>query len=136
MKERHVRVTQSGEEPYGQIILAGHHVISSDEPVEFGGQDSGPDPYELVLAGLGACTAITLRLYADRHAWPLKEVQVDLTHAQQPGADGTPKDHFDRILTFTGDLTADQRARLVDVAHRCPVSLTLQRAAEVTAREA
>jgi putative redox protein len=135
-RQRYVKVHQSGLGPYGQVILSGRHVLSADEPESLGGQDSGPDPFELVMAGLGACTAMTLRMYADRHSWPLTGLEVIVRHVERVGADGVKSDRFDRTLTFSGALSLEQRARLLEVADRCPVSQTLQHSSEVTAVEA
>lgn len=133
--ERVVRTRQSGEGPYGQIVVAGVHVLSSDEPETAGGRNTGPDPYELLLSALGACTAMTIRMYAERHAYRLEAVEVELRHARRAGADGRVTDRFEREILLTGQLSAEERARLVEIAGRCPVSQTLSRGSEVTAVE-
>jgi putative redox protein len=132
---RHVRTTESGQGPYGQFITARNHVLSADEPEAAGGRDSGPDPFELVMSGLAACTAMTIRMYAQRKAWPLARVTVDVTHAPSSGPDGQPRDRFDRLVTLEGDLSLEERARLIEIADRCPVSLTLKRGSDVTVTE-
>jgi putative redox protein len=132
---RKVRVFQSGLGPYGQIVVSGRHVGSADEPESLGGQGTGPDPYELLMSALGACTAMTLRMYADRKGWPLTGVDVTVTHAERFGVDGTKSDRFDRAIVLLGELDAEQHARLLEIADRCPVSQTLQRGSEVTAIE-
>lgn len=131
-----MRVAESGEGPYGQIVFTGRHLLSADEPVNLGGRDTGPDPYQLVLAGLGACTAMTIRMYAERHDWPLARVEVRARHIRSVGSDNTMSDRFERTVELTGDLDAEQRRRLIEIADRCPVSQTLQRGAEVTATAA
>jgi len=127
-----VVVTESQARPYGQRITIGDHVLAADEPVAAGGAGSGPTPYELLLAGLGACTAITVRMYADRKGWPLRHVTVRLRHERihaRDCADCDTKfgqlDHIERELQLDGELTGEQRARLLEMAERCPVHRTL-----------
>lgn len=127
-----VTVTESGNGPYGQIVAAGHHVLGADEPEKFGGHDTGLSPFEYLMAGLGACTAMTLRMYAERHRLPLERVSIQLTHKRVAASDGSGlRDHFQRVITLSGALDATQRARLLEIAERCPVSQTLQRASTV-----
>ncbi len=133
--DRRVRTRESGEGPYGQIIVAGRHVITADEPESMGGHDTGPAPFELLLSALGACTAITMRMYAQRHALALNGIRVELRHVQRAGADGKATDRFERRIVLDGALSEDERARLIDIARRCPVSETLSRSSEVTAEE-
>jgi len=83
-----VTVAESGSGPYSQLVHAGRHVLSADEPEASGGHDVGPSPYEYLLAGLGACTAMTLRSYVERHNWGLRRTTVELWHATRPAADG------------------------------------------------
>jgi putative redox protein len=113
-------------------IVAGQHRLRADEPEDAGGTDTGPGPYDLLLGALGACTAMTLRLYADRKHWPLEGVEVHLTHDRvhaQDCADCESKDaRMDQIkmgLTLRGPLTEEQRQRLAEIAKRCPVHRTL-----------
>lgn len=131
MSQREVTVAESGNGPYGQFITAGHHVLGSDEPNTLGGSDTGPDPYELVLAGLGACTAMTLRMYATRKEWPLVKVEVRLRHVQRASPGKDIKDRFERIIHLDGDLTDEQRQHLLSIADRCPVSQTLKRSSDI-----
>ena len=112
-----------GTTNYVVAITAGHHQISADEPSKLGGQDAGPAPYELLCSALCACTAITLRMYAERKQWPLNAVQVDV-HFKE-GA-------ITRVLNLEGALNDEQRARLADVAERTPVTLTLKRGLSIT----
>ncbi len=132
MHERSVTVVESGNGPYGQFITAGRHVLGADEPEGLGGMDTGPDPYELVLAGLGACTAMTIRMYASRKKLPLERVEVRLRHVQRATAGKELRDRLERTITLIGDLTDDQRQSLLQIAERCPVSRTLQQGADVT----
>jgi uncharacterized OsmC-like protein/alpha-beta hydrolase superfamily lysophospholipase len=127
-----VVVTESGARPYGQRITAGGHQLVADEPAAVGGADSGPTPYDLLLAGLGACTAITVRMYADRRGWPLDQTTVRLRHRRIHAGDcascETPTGQLDQIereMLFEGELTGEQRARLLAIAERCPVHRTL-----------
>ena len=127
-----VIVTDSGSGRYSQRVTAGRHVLTADEPEARGGQDTGPSPYEYLLAGLGVCTAITLRMYVERHAWPLRRTTVELQHEKVLAADGRSEtDRFRRVIHLEGDLTEEQKLRLLRIAQRCPVSETLRHAAIV-----
>lgn len=108
-----------GRDHYRTEIVVGGHDIVADEPSALGGADAGPAPYDLLLASLGACTAITLRMYADRKEWPLESLEVALR------LHGKDERRIDRILTIVG-LDDAQKARLADVAERTPVTLTLK----------
>jgi putative redox protein len=115
-----------------QEIAAGRHALVSDEPASLGGTDAGPDPYALLLAALGACTSMTLRMYADRKGWPLRSVTVELTHTRVHAEDcagcddpAARADVITRTVRVTGDLDASQVARLGEIARRCPVHKTL-----------
>lgn len=109
------------EARYRVEIKAGSHALVADEPQRIGGGDAGPSPYGLLLAGLAACTAITLRVYCDRKEWPLVRAVVDLRFTH-----GESDSRIDRVITLEGDLTPEQRARLAEVAERTPVTLTLK----------
>ena len=132
MHERSVTVVESGNGPYGQSITAGGHVLAADEPVELGGRNGGPDPYELLLSALGACTAMTIRMYADRRKLRLERVEVRLRHAQRASTQSGIPDRFERMITLIGELTPDERRKLLEIAEKCPVSQTLQRSSIVT----
>lgn len=127
------RVVTVGESSgYRTRIIAGRHRFVADEPERVGGGDEGPNPYDLLLAGLGACTAMTLRMYADRKEWPLEETRVELEHARVHADDCDDcetkegkVDVIERRLSISGDLSDEQRQRLVEIADRCPVSRTL-----------
>jgi uncharacterized OsmC-like protein len=115
-----------------QQITAGRHHLVADEPREVGGTDSGPDPYALLLAALGACTAMTLQLYARKKEWPLEKVEVSLRHSRnyaEDCKDCKPKEgkieRIERFISLTGRLTDEQRARLLEIAQKCPVHKTL-----------
>lgn len=130
-----VTVAETGTSLYAQRVVAGQHVLSADEPESTGGKDIGPSPYEYVLAGLGACTSISLRLYIERHNWDVKGIVIELTHERVPALDGKSRvDRFNRVIRVKGDLTDTQRLRLLEIAEKCPVSVTLRRAAVVESK--
>lgn len=121
-----------GNEGFTTEVMVGRHHLTADEPESVGGNDYGPSPYELVSAGLGACTVMTLQMYARRKKWPLKEVEVHLDHSKDYASDMATADkkrakidRFDRTIVLTGDLTDEQQARLLEIADRCPVHRTL-----------
>ena len=122
----------SGPSRYGQIVHVGPHVLQADEPNEFGGGDVGPTPYELLLAALGACTGMTVRMYAERKQWPLRGIEVKLSHAKVHAEDcaecETKVGMINRIelrISLTGDLSEEQQRRLLEIANKCPVHRTL-----------
>jgi putative redox protein len=117
------RVRDDGPHSLKAYIEVGGQSFLGDEPVSAGGTGVGPSPHDLLSAGLAECTALTLRLYADRKAWPLEGVEVEVRHQLQPEA--TPRDLFHRRVTLIGPLDEDQKARLLEIAERCPVHRTL-----------
>jgi uncharacterized OsmC-like protein/fermentation-respiration switch protein FrsA (DUF1100 family) len=133
-----VLVRETGDGKFQQEILSGPHRFLADEPVKAGGLDSGPGPYDLLLAGLGACTSMTLRLYADNKKLPLKRVTVRLTHNKIHAEDCLNcetregmVDRIDRNITIEGSLDAEQRKRLLEIADKCPVHRTLTSEIEI-----
>ena len=115
-----------------RCIYTESHVLTADEPPDAGGEGLGPNPYELLLAALGACTSMTMRMYADRKGLPLTAITVELAHSRVHANDcaecETREGYVDRIdkrVTLSGDLTQAQRARLLEIADRCPVQRTL-----------
>ncbi|MFN3584974.1 OsmC family protein [Phenylobacterium sp.] len=122
-----VTVAETGIGKFQVEVLAGGATFMADEPVEAGGLDSGPNPYDLLASALGACTAMTLRLYADRKGWPLTRTIVRVLHTRT--ADG--RDRFAREITLEGALDDDQRRRLLEIAERCPVHRTLEKGSEI-----
>lgn len=132
-----VRVSEADSAGFLQDVNSGpyHHTLA-DEPLAYGGTNQGMSPYGFVSAGLGACTSMTIRMYARRKGWPLTHVSVDVchdkVHAQDAGTVSEAKiDQFRRRIHLTGDLTADQRQRLLEIADKCPVHRTLERSSEV-----
>jgi putative redox protein len=124
-----------------QEILVGRHRLAADEPLEAGGSDLGPNPYDLLLAALGACTSMTLRLYADHKKWPLQHVRVDLSHQKIHAADCADCetregriDLIEREITLSGPLDEAQRQRLLEIAEKCPVHRTLHSEIKITSR--
>lgn len=114
---------------YRTEITARSHVLVADEPMKLGGTDAGPAPYEFLLASLGACTSITLRMYASRKSWPLAGLDVDLALVTEGEAR-----RIDRRITLHGDLDATQRERLLEIANSCPVHKLLTGAIDIQSR--
>ena len=116
----------SEDKPYGVRIDAGGHALRGDEPVAQGGADTGPPPFGLLLSGLGACTAITLRMYAERQGWPLAGVDVTLTYIVK---DRNTR-WIDRLITLHGN-DEDQRAKLAEIAEKTPVTRAVRAGTEI-----
>ena len=112
-------LAKGGEVTYVQTVSVGQHSFLADEPADVGGRDAGPNPFELLLAALGTCTSITVRMYADRKGWPLKDVQVRLAFVDSADC------AIEEELLLVGDLSGDQYRRLIEIAGRCPVHRTL-----------
>lgn len=126
-----VVVAEAGTGTYTQHISAGRHRLVADEPRPIG-DDAGPTPYDLLLAALGSCTSMTLRMYAARKGWPLQQVRVSLRHSRLHAKDCADcetrngwVDHIEREIELVGDLDDEARARLLHMADRCPVHQTL-----------
>ena len=133
-----VVVVSGGPEGFKRDISVDRHHLIADEPIDAGGTDRGPGPYELILAALGACMSMTLGLYARRKTIPLRDVVIRLSHGRNYESDCencvTEDVRLDRIevqLELTGDLTAEQRAKLLEIAHKCPVHRTLSAGIEI-----
>jgi putative redox protein len=122
------RATLESTAGYAQKIRAGHHELSADEPLHSGGTDTGPTPYGLVLSGLGACTSITLRMYAERKGWDLGTVQVDLRMFK----DAAGAERIERTVRLGNPaLTAEQKTRLAEIAEKTPVTRTIKAGAPI-----
>jgi putative redox protein len=136
-------VVRGGALGFAQEIEAGPHHLRADEPMSAGGADGGPSPYDLLLAALGACTSMTIAMYARRQHWPLETVEVRLQHSKIHAADCETcdtregkLDQIDREIVLTGPLTDEQRRRLVAIAERCPVHRTLTSEISIRTRSA
>jgi putative redox protein len=116
-----------GTVDYATAITTGHHRLTADEGPELGGKDAGPAPYDLLTSALGACTVITLRMYAERKQWPVTAVQADI-HFKR-GDDKV--ESIDRVLHIEGAVDAEQKKRMAEIAERTPVTLTLKRSLEI-----
>ena len=135
-------VVLTEEDSYTTMIKAGSHHLIADEPETVGGSNFGPTPYDLLTSALGACTSMTLRMYADRKKWPLKRVKVHLEHEKDYAKDcenceqsSAKIDHFYRKIELEGDLDDTQRARLLEIADKCPVHKTLHNEVKVITKE-
>jgi len=127
-----VEVAETRTGRYANEVRVGSHRLLADEPASAGGDDTGPMPHDFVLAGLGACTSMTVRMYAERKALPLRRISVRLSYRRIKAADCpdcTTKEgeitEISRDITLEGDLSADERARLIEIANKCPVHKTL-----------
>lgn len=127
-----VEVSEEGTGLFTQKIKVGQHVLIADEPVAYGGNDKGPSPYDFLLAGLGACTAMTVRMYAQQKQIPLEKILVRLAHDKIHAEDCKncetkigKIDHITRQITFIGNITPEQKVKLLEIANKCPVHRTL-----------
>lgn len=124
----HVTVSETAQSPFAVRIEMGSHVITGDEPVDTGGGDLGPSPFELLSAALAECTAMTVRWYARRQGWPVEHVAVVVDYEKKPVAGASsPLDVFEKTISIRGpQLTDEQLERLLDVAAKCPVQRVLE----------
>lgn len=135
-----LRVTEADPEGFLQDIHSGpHHHVLADEPKAYGGTNRGMSPYGFVAAGLGACTSMTIRMYARRKEWPLDTVSVEVCHDKVHAQDASPGaaakiDQFTRVIHLVGPLSDQQRAKLMEIADKCPVHRTLENGAKVVTR--
>ncbi len=119
-----VVVAENGKGRYQQAVSAGQHQLIADEPASMGGGDAGPAPFDFIMSGLGACTSMTLRMYAERKSLPLTRVSVALRH-DKVEVEGVMRDRISRDITLEGDLSEEQRQRLLEIANKCPVHRAL-----------
>lgn len=119
-----VVVSETGQGLFQQSVTAGEHHFWADEPTDMGGEDTGPAPFDLLMAGLGACTSMTLRMYAKHKKLPLEQVEVTLTYGKQE-VDGKSVDHIQREIRLKGDLSEGDREKLLVIANKCPVHKAL-----------
>jgi uncharacterized OsmC-like protein len=138
----HSVVVQGTADGFAQQIVAGSHHLRGDEPLLEGGTDTGPSPYDLLLAALGSCTSMTVAMYARRKSWSLERVTVELRHRKihaEDCADCETRvgmlDEIERDIRFAGSLTAEQRAKLLEIADKCPVHRTLTSEIKIKTRE-
>lgn len=127
---REVRVATAVGHRFTQDIAIGPHRLVADEPAELQGEDLGIAPHDFVLAGLGACTSMTIKMYADRKGWPVESVDVRLNGRHEDG-----RYLIERVITLHGPLDDEQRARLVEIANKCPVHKTLSGTIQIDTRE-
>ena len=123
---------ESAAPDFLENIRVGRHLLQADEPVSAGGRDAAPTPYDLLLAALGSCKVVTLRMYAKRKNWPLEAVHVDLSHSREHAEDcancgGETRliDHIQVEIRLVGELSHEQRRSLLAIAEKCPVQRTL-----------
>jgi uncharacterized OsmC-like protein len=140
---RHVVVRETRNGKFQQTISIGPHQLLADEPVAAGGEDTGPGPYDYLLAGLGACTSMTMRMYADRKSLPLDRVTVTLRHSKIYAKDCAEcdtkagmLDQIERVISMEGALDAEQRQKLMEIADKCPVHRTLTSEIHIVTRTA
>jgi len=140
---RRVVVRETRNSKLQQTVSVGPHHLLADEPIAVGGEDSGPGPYDFVLAGLGACTSMTMRMYADRKSLPLERVTVTLQHSKIHAEDCSEcetktgiLDQIDRVIAMEGALDAEQRGKLMEIADKCPVHRTLTSEIRIVTRTA
>jgi uncharacterized OsmC-like protein/pimeloyl-ACP methyl ester carboxylesterase len=140
---RNVVVRETRASKFQQTVTSGPHQLLADEPVGAGGEDSGPGPYDLLLSALGACTSMTMRMYADRKSLPVERITVTLKHNKIHAEDCAECetregliDQIDRVIAIEGALDADQRKRLMEIADKCPVHRTLTSEVRILTREA
>ena len=119
-----VVVAENGQGRYQQQVQAGQHKMLADEPESMGGNDAGPAPFDFLMAALGSCTSITLRMYAERKNIALKKISVHLEH-EKTEFEGQTRDLIRRRIKLEGDLSNDQRQRLLEIANKCPIFRTL-----------
>ena len=132
LRTREQVVVQTGDDKFTTHIKMDDHMITADEPASVGGNDFGPSPYELLLAGLGACTSMTMKMYADRKGWEIDNITVHLSHEKRHADDYSDSenptgqiDHIEKSIEIEGNIDEKQRQRLLNISKKCPVHRTL-----------
>lgn len=121
---------------YTQDVITSRHHLYADEPASYGSADLGPTPYEYLCGALGACTSITIRMYVERKKWDVSNIRVKVSHKKVSRGEAPARDVFTRAITIEGDVGAEQRARMLEIAGKCPVHKTLEASSEVITLEA
>jgi putative redox protein len=131
-KEKKIIHIHLSKENYKTVMTAGNHELISDEPAHLGGNDKGPDPYDYLLMSLGSCSVITMKMYADRKKWPVEDIYIELRHFKDHTEDcvecDDPKARIDKVekeIILKGDLTDEQKEKLLEISKKCPVHKTL-----------
>jgi len=123
-------VAENGMGRYQQAVTIGQHQLIADEPLSVGGADAGPAPFDFVMTGLGACTSMTLRMYAERKGLAVTRISVALSH-DTVQIDGVLRNRIQRNITLEGDLSTEQRQRMLEIANKCPVHRALSQSIQV-----
>ncbi len=132
MSENRKVIVELDSAGFKSSVTVGKHALISDEPESAGGDDLGPSPYEFLASGLGACTVMTIRMYANIKKWDLKKVIVNVSHRKEDSEDGKSKvDIFSREIKFFGDFDEKQHERMLIIADKCPVHKTLSASAKI-----
>ena len=133
---------ETAQGKFQQKLTVGQHELVADEPLSFGGDDTGPTPYDFLLMALGSCTSMTMKMYADRKGIPLESVHIELEHSREHvedcaecSNDENRIDVIDRAITLRGDLNEEQRAKLMEIADKCPVHRTLKNRIDIHSTE-
>ena len=130
-----VTVQERAGGKYTNDVKTSRHHLYADEPTKYGSADLGPTPFEYLCAALGACTSITLRMYAERKNWPITHIAVNVSHSKDTHGDGITRDVFVRDITIKGDIDESQRTRMIEIADKCPVHRTLETSSDILTRE-
>lgn len=128
-----VRVTEAGSGKYEQHVRVDGHELTADEPISVGGTDHGPSPTQFLKIGLGSCTSITLRMYADRKGWDIGPISVDVSHQKitDKAASGGKRDQFERVISIGGEVSKEQSAKILEIADKCPVHRSLSQPSKI-----
>ena len=133
-RRRHVVSGESGLGPYGQVLVSRRHVLTADEPAGLGGRDTGPDPMELLMSSLAACTAMTIRMYTEQRKLEIGKITVTVEHQMQKGEDGKTRDHFEKRVHVEPMPTPEILEKVLNIADRCPVHRAMSGQAVIETR--